>query len=497
MTKTFHINSFAGGMNDWIHPSMVPLGTAVNLSNADISNGKLVPEKGYVKVDIESLEEYGHYGTRDRNTVKWNERTYWSNNTAYEAPYYGGDAENYLGIPYPRYSGTDPNVEVIRSSGTGFAGKFKYCVCFVNPNGWEGAPGSLEEYETEVIRTAGESIGIRVTWSDAKISYAKVYRTGDHGADFYCIGEIRSSGGTLTDNITDEELVMLNPLNTEYNYPPPDGGKYLSEYGGVFFLGVGSLLYFSVQGNPHAWPTTQFISMNDTITGIVAEFQGVLVFTRNNVYRITGADDPATITKSFIPGNHGCINFRSIACLNNAPIWLSNDGLCLWDGNSINILNYQRVHVDTDIRYAVSANDKYYLFYKNSALVFDRQNGDVFRKLEYGCNYAWYDDLTDILYLEIGSNFYRYGKGNELTVKYLSPHIGETELGYKIFRELLISSSDGCVVNVWSDGDLKVKDLHITGGRKRIKLPFESMGRYLQIGIEGKSEINEYAVIYE
>ena len=486
-------------MNDWIHPSLLDSGTAVKLVNAEISSGKLVPEKGYVRQNITSPEELGHYGTRDRSIVKWNDRTYWSNNTATLAPFYGGNIENYLGIPYPTYSGTNPNVEILKET-TGsdhLSGTYKYCVCFVNVNGWEGAPGSLEEYEIEVVRAATEEVSVKVCWTDTRISYAKVYRTGDHGADFYCIGEIRTSGGTIQDDTDDDTLAMLNPLNTEYNYPPPDGGKFLCEYGGVFFLAKGSLLYFSVQGNPHAWPTTQFISVDDPITGIVPEFQGVLVFTRNNAYRVTGADNAETITKNFLPGNHGCVNFRSIACVNNAPLWLSNDGLCMWDGNSISVLSHRVIKTDPLVRYAVSANDKYYLFYQNSALIFDRQNGDIFRKLGYGCDYAWYDDTNDILYLQIGASFYRFGKGAPLTMEYESPHIGETELGYKKFLEVFISSSGECELSVQTDGEQIVKSLNISGGRSRVKLPFEAVGRWLQLNIKSKNEIKEISVIYE
>ena len=107
-------------------------------------------------------------------------------------------------------------------------GEYKYCVTFVTENGWESAPGSLTSYE--VSGTIEEkNPKVTVSWSDSRISYAKVYRTMEHGADFFCVGEVHTSGNSFTDTVPDETAVLLNPLMSEDNYPPPDAGKYTEE----------------------------------------------------------------------------------------------------------------------------------------------------------------------------------------------------------------------------------------------------------------------------
>ena len=489
-------------MNDWLHPSLLETNTAASLVNADESSGKIVPIKRPIRMTISDPVQYGHYGTRDRSLVKWYNRFYWSNNTALTSPYYGGNEENYLGIPFPAYSGSSANVAIEEStpeSGEpGLDGSYKYCVCFVNPNGWEGAPGSLSEYET-AISISGKWAKITVTWDseDARISYAKVYRTGDKGADFYCVGEIHTSGGNLVDKTDDTILTMLNPLVSTYNYPPPDGGKYLCEYGGVFFLAVDSLLYFSIQGNPHAWPQVQYLSFDDTITGIVPEFQGVLVFTKNKVFRVVGADSPDTVTKTYIPGNHGCINFRSISVLSNAPVWLSNDGICLWDGNSITIPSYQVLNTNyLGVKYAVSANDKYYLFHTSGGIIFDRKNGDIFYKIDFSCDYAWYDGDNDCLYILIGDALFQYGRGNNLTFRYVSGNIGGDEITQKIFEELLISCDGESDISIHIE-DVEKFSIRVPAGRNRVKLPFSAVGRYLSLHIRSSEKLNEIGITYE
>ena len=96
MASVFSVKSFSGGMNDWLHPSLLKESVAASLVNADESSGKIVPIKKPVRMTVGDPVQYGHYGTRDRSVVKWYTRFYWSNNTALSAPYYGGNEENYL-----------------------------------------------------------------------------------------------------------------------------------------------------------------------------------------------------------------------------------------------------------------------------------------------------------------------------------------------------------------------------------------------------------------
>ena len=513
--KTFSSNSFAGGMNDWIHPTLLESNIASKLVNANVSDGKLVPIQRPVFLSSDPPTAYGHYGTKDRSAVKYNGRHYWSNNSASASPYYGGTPENYLGVPYPaKYTisttSTVSNRVVFDLTTASLVesarltGKYKYCVTYVTTNGWESAPGSLTEYEFEAT-LEGKNPTIKVYYASGQdIVKAKIYRTTDHGAEFYHIGTVGGTSladRTFYDLVSDEEAVLNNPLTSQDNYPPPDGGKYLCENGGVFFLAVGSLLYFSSVGNPHAWPTTQFIAFDDVITGITPEFQGVLVFTRNNVYRVIGADDAATVQKIYIPGNHGCVSWRSIAALNNAPVWLSNDGICLWDGNSITVPSYRVIKTEKspeNIRFAATANDSYYLFLRKETIVYDIRNGGIFYKLDFSFDYAWYDVSSGIFYLNNASGVYKYGSGSNLKMKYFSPYVGGNESAMKIFYEVYIVCSGACALDVSVDGvPLLENSLSVPAGRQRIKLPRQAVGRYLALSVSSNERINEIQVLYD
>ncbi len=491
---------FDGGMNDWLHPSLLADNVAGLLVNAEVDDGKISPLRRPEAMTVHDPESYGHFGTRDRSVIKWYDRFYWSDNTATAPPWYGGNVENYLGIPYPVYFGPEADVEIASiapdEGEAGLEGRYRYCVCFVNPNGWEGAPGSLEEYEIAGT-LAGQWAEIIVTWDDTRIDYAKIYRTGNLGADFYCVGEIRASGGALVDKTDDATLTMLNPLTSADNYPPPERGRYLCESGGVFFLAEGSRLWFSAQGNPHAWPPLNFIAVDDTITGMVPEFQGILVCTRNHAFRVVGAESPETVTKMYLPGNHGCSNFRSIASINNSPVWLSNDGICLWNGESVAVPSYRVIHTEfLQVKYAVSAHDKYYLFLVDGAIVFDRRNGDIFYRADFTCDYAWYDGDFDALYMLIDGRLYQYGRGHNLNFTYRSGHIGASELTVKIFEEAVVSCDGKAVLTVTLD-DRELFTVELAPGRRRVKFPRSAVGRYVTLKLKSNAALKEFAVIYQ
>lgn len=490
----FATNSFSG-MNNWYHPGLLDEKTAVRLVDSDITDGKLSPQKLPLPISS-TVEQLGFFGGAGRSVVKWYDRTYWSNNQAFEAPYYGG-VEEPLGVMYP----AEHPAPVAVAAEDGLTGEYKYCWCYVNMNGWESAPCAEDGDLWVSITVDNKSIKITAPKEFPEgIAYIKIYRTIDRGADFYCVGEIHTPGGEFVDKTDDNTLVMLEAATSFDNYPPPDNGRYLTESGGVFFLAVGSKVYFSSIGNPHAWPTLNFIGFDDTVTGITTEFQGVLVFTYNNTYRITGADDPATLVKSLLPGNQGCSNYRTVSHLANAPVWLSNDGICLWDGENISIVNQGIIKTQRLApRFAVSGNDVYYLFTVGKVIVFDRRNGVVFRELSwknYDYDFGWYDGAADQIYLLKGEKVFEFGNGVAGELLYLSPYIGGGEQENHKYIEFSLFCSAPCLIYFFIDGKHLIKKIN-SAGKTRLKFPFAATGRKLQIQISTSGILSEFSVLYE
>lgn len=511
---TWLAKQFTGGENSVISPDLLDTKTAQKLMNAVVDDGKISPAPS-LQPTGRYPEGYGHFGTRDRSVIKWYDRFYWSDNSASKAPFYGGN-EEMLGVPYPLeqpfLARQTPPFETTEDVGP-LTGEYKYCVTFVNENGFEGAPGSLESWYRAITLENHAVLVYSPAWPQEEgltIAKARVWRTAANGADFYWVGDITKDGGTLYDAMTDTRLLMQENLSTQDNYPPPGfsgtysngqtrGGKYLTESGGVFFLAVGSHLYFSVQGNPHAWPTLNFVDIGDTITGITPEFQGVLVFTRGNTYRVTGADNLETVAKMVIPGNHGCISWRSIAHLDNIPVWLSNDGVCAWDGDNVLLLSEKIVDTERlSVLSAVSAKETYYLSTNQGTLAYDRKNGGLFRWLSWKPVYAWYDAERDKLYFQLKENetCHELSSKEKLDWTYLSPRIdGGMSLAQKHFRELATVSTGELHVEFLVEGK-RVCQCTLAAGRARIKLPRNAIGRYAEVSLVGDGTLVELAVIF-
>ncbi len=490
---TYFTAQFTGGMNEVLSPALLDEKTASLLVNANIESGKLSSVTLPKLLPVNTPEDLKHYGKINRSVVKIFERTYWSINDTFTAPYYGGDEEDYLGIPFPDY---DNEVVFTPLPEGELSGDFKYCVTYVNKNGWEGAPGDILDYE-RAVTLEGNFVDITVTWEDPRISYAKIYRTQKEGADFYCVGEVKTSGDTFTDKISDYTLAGLEPLSTVDNYPPPERGRFLSESGNVFFLAVDSTLYFSVQGNPHAWPKLNFVGFDDIITGIVPEFQGVLVFTANKTYRITGAENAATLTKVLLPGQQGCVLYNSVTQISNAPIWLSNDGICLWDGENINVISRRIMNTShLQVICSASANDCYYLFLKDGAILYDHRNGGIFSKLDFTCDYAWYDGDADALYLQKDDTISIWGEGGLGTYTIKTGYIGIPESQYTFFKEIIISLDGRANVTLINE-DKAVFSVALTRpGKHRLKAPYNTLGRYAQVKVSGRGTLKELGVVY-
>lgn len=492
---SWHAFAFTGGYNDALHPSLLDEKTASVLIDAQTETGKLRPVLYDLNVGA-TPEALGHYGSQTRSTVKWYGRWYWSDNYALT---YGSQGDTGLGIPYPE---SQPTLEAIAPSGDGLpAGVYRYCITYMNEHEWEGAPGSLTEWETSITLTEARAVRLTFPETPAGVSWIRVWRTAAEGAEFSLVARLAATETGYTDELADSLLVMGESLSSQDNYPPPSGGRYLTESGGVFYLAVNTPsrteLHFSALGNPHAWPTLNFIGFGDSITGIVPEFEGVLVFTRNGAYRVTGADNPDTVVCQGIPGNQGCIAWQSISQLDNMPMWLSADGLCAWDGESVQVLSLGRVLLRGVVPVAAAALDgAYYLFTTDGVIVYDSRSGGIFRRLSSVCDHAWHDTDRDCIFLTRGDATYQLNAGRlPRRLTYRTGHVGESELLARRFMELLARVGAETELKVMVDGR-EVLSRTLPPGRSRLKLPDTAVGAYAEIELQGDGDIEELALAY-
>jgi hypothetical protein len=497
----YDIKTFDRGINNFIDPGFIQKNQSQKTENAKISDGNLTSLNGLTMLNeilIKNPEDLDHYGASNRSMVNFLDNDYWSINDAVAAPYYGGQPANYLGVEYPSAPPT-----VAAGAAGALTGDYKYAITFLNGEGWESAPGDTAVYWSTVT-LASQQADISIPAFPTGTATCIIYRTVAAGSEFYEVARTASPSSTYSDNLTDDLLLLGNPLDTVNDLPPPDGGKYLTEQNNTFFLVVGDRVYFSKQGNPHAWNPLDFVNLNDTGTGLVEEFEGILAFTSNSTTRITGYD-VLTVSSKLLPSNQGCKNWRTVSRLDDVPIWESNDGLCIWDGSSIKLVSHELYEISFTSTHAEVYDDAYYLFHPNGATVYDRRTGGTFTELSNFVGstyneYAWYDGDADKLYLYNGlagddGRVYEYGTGTAQEVDYISPHVdgGLTE---KSYRRIWLRNDSTTTVKFFVEGT-EVMDVDVLAGERFIYLPAGSDGRYAYFELIFTGTVFDAAIEYE
>jgi len=482
------VDNFAKGMNNYIGKSVLPVDIASNIVNAECSTGNLVPIKGTAYTGFDDPIKLDWHGTKDRSVAKWFNEYYWSDNVKLE---YGGTKA--LGI-------TPPSSLLTITPVTGeLEGNYKYCYTYVM-DGWESAPfteGATIWYTSIKLSKQTGSFTLPSSYPKT-ITHIRVYRTIAEDFTFYLIGEYdkTNEGKTITDTISDLDLGLHPVIDSLNNFPPPQKGKFLTENEGVFYLAIDNKLYMSQISNPHAWNRGNWVGVKDTITGIASTYQGILIFTNNSTTKLLG-NTIATLFVQNVPDTMGCPNWRTISKISNFPIWVSNDGICLFDGQNILLVSYQKITMPKQIICGETANDVYYLFHDTGVVCFDYRNNQSFRLLDIKCDYCWYDGIRNKFYLQLYNNeIHEFGAGENLTVYYESGWLSESELTYKNFRKLKVYS-EGEVRIIFDVEDETIMDKYIKGnGWKQLFLPV-STGRYCVLKLQSNHLITEFMLDFE
>jgi len=103
-------------------------------------------------------------------------------------------------------------------------------------------------------------------------------------------------------------------------------------------------LYFSEPFEPEYWPAANFIDVEpgdgDRIMGAVSNFDSLVICKRRKSYVLRFNENPAleVVCPTRISSDIGCISPRSFAQVESGSVWLSDRGLALYDGRSVEML---------------------------------------------------------------------------------------------------------------------------------------------------------------
>ena len=335
---------------------------------------------------------------------------------------------------------------------------------------------------------------------DSTVDLIKLYRIGGTLNDYYLVDTFSKNTTNYIDTKSDLQVLEGTILTSQDLIVPPVGIKFLTEYNSALFGAIDSTLYFSNPGVVDNWTSYNYIDFPEHITGLGVTQNGLLIFSRNKTWILTG-DSLSTYSKYLLNGNQGCISHSTIAYVGNNLLWLSLDGICTSVGGSIEVLSWPKLSkLSLNPKTAKVYDNQYYLFHSTGCIVVDFREGVRFYELDLVIRGAYYSSDYDMLYLLLPSNIgiYEYGTGSNLNYTLKTGWLSFSGItNYKTFKNIYVMSLGTSSLKVYLDGELVTTTL-ITNGINDIKLPqTASKGYYLELEFSGTGEIIELDINFE
>lgn len=485
------LRAFNGGLNIRQAPELISPTEAVVCSNADISTGQLQSSKALGSTAITLLNKPYYFKANNewmpnadtRDYTEYQGHLYWSDG-ATPQKYIGGTIYN-LGIVKPSL------ISAALGAAGNLTGTIQYVYTYYNiADGTESAPSPIS---LEVVATA-QNISVALTAStDPQVSHIFLYRVGGSLTQFTKVVELSNTSQLYTDDTLDS-AVLGTLLSSEFNNEAPYGLQYLVEAAGVFFGAVGSKLYFTTpEGNPNYWPATNYINFHALITGTAVVAAGVIVFTYDKAYVITGTT-AATFVKQPIDGSQGCINNKTIVPFSNTIMWLSTDGLCTLLGRRVEVTSKYKLGKQTySAVVAVTHDETYYCQLTNKTiLAFDLRYTPAFKEYDFAT--TWLVVANDKLYGETPEGSLELFQGDLATYEYETGKLTEgSATKLKLYKDIIVALEGTHTITVLIDDEVVITK-EFTGSKKpsTLKVPQElQRGTAISFRLSGVGTIKE------
>ena len=243
------------------------------------------------------------------------------------------------GIPtLPEAPEFDSNI----TGGSLTEGKYYFIYTFVDEDNYESNGGTAS---AEMTAQAYPNNGIRIKIKksdDPKIDRRRIYRTTVGGSIYYYDGEVADNTTlTYSSTIADSAISFKSILHIDHN-APPGAPSLVAKRLSRINIAIVDDLYISknydkttgLKSVEYFPPYVYFPTGNgQKITGLLEQLIHLPVFTENTIERLIGTDE-----RNFEFRNahqeDGCIAQRSVVNCKNYLVYLSFNGIYIFDGVS-------------------------------------------------------------------------------------------------------------------------------------------------------------------
>ena len=533
--------TFNGGLSTKTSPHLIGRNEAITCENVNLEKGSLypIPEFEYIQ-DVDGVHLFSQgdnfisniSSIDDRFYDTFNDVVYWTNNghTNGIMKYDNTNTGVVADAPDPYPQGTIPvtitevNTDNVRLT---VGAIYTYALTVTNADGVESTPVFIEA----PTLTAGKTLKLSVNETDMLAyfasnpgHYVNVYRQGGSNPTYNLIIDnlTPDSFGVYDDGLNisyDDVIADINvsriELATYEHVPAPDDLDMLIEVNGTFWGSVDNKVYFSKTGSPLYWSALDYVKLDKPCTGIGKFADNVVAFTTTSAYLISGYNRD-NISLQRLPFNQGCTHKHSIANIDAYLLWTSKNGICMFDGSTVQILTKKTLSWDEfgrvsnatfgdydsttkkwntdsgfDIEYAVGFQDKYYGVYTGGIMILDLSEGLKVSTMPLDNTKSLVVNLDDnILYacVEESNTYKLYSISDTGTNKVATWKTGQITEGSinvdKHYREIEIEGTPQSV-EVFIDGVSK----YTAYNKSRFMLPPGLYGSRIQFEIKTTNEI--------
>lgn len=550
------ILTFDGGLSTKKDAHLIERNEGIVCENVDLEKGSLTPLPSLVYLDnvvgkyiypYNELLISNASDADDRFYDTYNDRIYWSNSTFGTfglMRYDGTDAGTDAVAPLP-LTQTEADTYITIAEDTSSTGlltngaTYTYALTIVDAEDIESAP--IIHGTSPAMTGKDNSVKFTVTYANFAALQAahpdmvsfNIYRTGGDNPTFNLIAEgmvdthpeVIDTGTSYTwnDRVADIDVSRIE-MSTFDDTPPFDGLDMLIEVNGTMWGSVGHHVYFSRTGFPEYWGLLDYVKLDKECTGLGKFGDSLVAFTRTSAYLITG-DTRDTVSLTRLPFNQGCIAKHSVVNIDSYLVWTSLNGICIFNGATIDILTdkilswdeFGRVgdytYSDFDatttkwdsslgfnITFAVGYQDRYYGVYSDGILVLDLAEGlkvstiALVGTASLAINYD--DNLLYALVPNITSGFDVYylpsSSDSVMTARWKTARLDDNSTDVmKHYRDVELEAMP-VSVEVFIDG-VSIKTYT---GQRQFKLPAGTFGKDIQFEIKTTNPIRSLKYEY-
>ena len=370
-------------------------------------------------------------------------------------------------------------------------GIYSYAITYESKTGTEGDPVLVSDEIT--ADNQGISLASLPTSVDTQLQWKNLYRIGGTLTDYQFVAQLGLATTAFTDTISDLGLFLAGAARTMLiDQTIPSSLSYMVEYKSVLLGASGTKVYVTKLGEPEAWPTTNYLEFEKTVTGLIEVAIGFLVMSADTTWLITG-NSMATFSAKEISTDFGCLSFDSLQLLEQKAIWASKDGLCVSSGNYVKLLTKEKLDLIefTAINSAVTSSTYLLQLNTNKTLILDFTDG-IIKYADYGID-SLVVDSGGVVYGHSSALLYSLETaGTDLIFSYTSPQFAAGGFVNKAYDKLRFYSEGAITVAMYIDNTLVSTKVVTTTDLHELKVPNTSTrGYYWHFTVTGTGKLYE------